>query len=167
MIRLFGALLAGLVLVVLVGALLVRTTPAAANHMSGGPTEGYSLHIDADKHFGDAHPSEIAHHWCKKVSASIFECELFEGDGPHARLVGVEAIVPASVWKTFSASEQKLWHYHKVELTKIHAVLPDTPKDKQAGIIAMISPTYGKIYILWDPMTTDNPIGQPSITVLH
>ncbi|HLI96953.1 MAG TPA: hypothetical protein VKT72_12830 [Candidatus Baltobacteraceae bacterium] len=27
-----------------------------------GPTQGWTLHIDAQKHFGDAHPKEIAHH---------------------------------------------------------------------------------------------------------
>jgi hypothetical protein len=91
---------------------------------------------------------------------------LYDSDGPNARLVGVETIVPPAVWKTFSPQEQALWHYHKTELKKIHATLPDTPKDKQAAIIASISDTYGKVWMLWDPMSTQNPAGQPTVTVL-
>lgn len=133
---------------------------------SHNPSLGYTLHIDAEKHFGDAHPKEIAHHWCKKVNDNLFECAIYDADGPSGRLVAVETIVPAKVWKTFSPDEQKLWHYHVVEITKVNATLPDTPKDKQAGIIAMIKPTYGKVWVLWDPMSSKQPVGQPSVTVL-
>ncbi|MBV8172752.1 MAG: DUF1264 domain-containing protein [Candidatus Eremiobacteraeota bacterium] len=141
------------------------TTVAAAS--AGPATQGYTLHIDADQHFGDAHPGEIAHHWCKTISPSLIECQLYDSDRPDARLVGVETIVPASVWETFPPQERALWHYHKVELQKIHATLPDTPKDQQAAIIASIAPTYGKVFILWDPDSNVAPVGQPSVTVLH
>lgn len=156
----------GLILIA-IGISYLRPSGSVSAASMGGPTGGYALHIDADKHFGDAHPAEIAHHWCKTISKSLTECELFDSDAPNARLVGVETIVPTAVWKTFPATEQALWHYHKVELKKIHATLPDTPKNQQAKIIAAISETYGKVYILWDPMTSQNPMGQPSITVLH
>lgn len=149
---------------------IARLHSASADTMASakmGPTGGYTLHIDADKHFGDAHQGEIAHHWCKTISPKLIECQLYDSDGPGARLVGVETITPASVWKTLPASEQALWHYHKVELQKIHATLPDTPKNQQAAIIASIAPTYGKVYILWDPVTEKEPVGQPSVTVLH
>lgn len=154
-------------LVVLGAVSISHRATAADAAMPAGPSSGYTLHIDADYHFGDAHPGEIAHHWCKNVSADLIECQLYDSDGPGARLVGVETIVPASVWKTLPAGEQALWHYHKTELKKIHATLPDTPKDQQAKIIASIEPTYGKVWILWDPMTSANPAGQPSVTVLH
>jgi uncharacterized protein DUF1264 len=156
--------------IAIAAGMIARHHPAAADAVAPatmGPSAGYTLHIDADYHFGDAHPSEIAHHWCKNISPNLIECQLYDSDGPGARLVGVETIVPAAVWKTLPASEQALWHYHKVELQKIHATLPDTPKDKQAAIIASIKPTYGKVYILWDPMTNKEPVGQPSVTVLH
>jgi len=152
------ALLIAAILVPHQQAVSATTTP---------PSAGFTLHIDADQHFGSAHPNEIAHHWCKNISPNLTECQLYDSDGPGARLVGVETIVPPAVWKTFSPAEQALWHYHKTELKKIHATLPDTPKNQQAAIIAKISDTYGKVWILWDPMTSQNPIGQPSITVLH
>ncbi len=131
-----------------------------------GPTGGFTLHIDADRHFGDEHPNEIAHHWCKGISKTLTECQIYDGDGPSAKLVGVETIVPAAVWKTFPAVEQAKWHYHRTELKKIHATLPGMPKDQQAKVIASILETYGKVYILWDPMTSANPLGDPSLTIL-
>ncbi len=142
--------------------------PARAAETTGGPgpSAGYTLHIDADKHFGDSHPDEIAHHWCKKVSDDLTECQLYDGDGPHARLVGVETIVSAQLWKTFGAAEQAQWHYHKTELKKIHATLPGMSKAEAAKVVAAISPTYGKVYILWDPMTSKSPIGPPHVSVL-
>ena len=27
--------------------------------------------------------------------------------------------------------------------------------------------TYGKLYLLWDPTTTDQPGGQPSLSLFH
>lgn len=146
---------------------LITQRPAQAATTIKSPTQGYTLHIDANKHFGDAHPSEIAHHWCKVISTDLIECQLYDGDGPHARLVGVETIVPASVWKTFSPTEQKLWHLHKVELQKVHATLPGLSKAEQAKVIKMILPTYGKVWILWNPAVSKEPTGSPFISVLH
>jgi len=146
------------------GGLLAHQPPVSAE--STTPTAGFTLHIDADQHFGDVAPGKIAHHWCKAVSADLTECQLYDGDGPNARLVGVETIVPAAVWKSLPASEQALWHYHATEIQKVHATLPDTPADQQAKIIESLKPTYGKVWILWNPEQSANPVGQPSIVVL-
>lgn len=164
--RITVALLAGAFTAALaLGATFTPATRAAAAG-SAGPSAGYTLHIDADKHFGDTHPNEIAHHWCKTISDDLTECQLYDGDGPHARLVGVETIVSAKMWKSFPSEEQAQWHYHKTELKKIHATLPGMSKAEAAKVVAAISPTYGKVYILWDPMTNKNPIGQPQVSVL-
>jgi len=154
------------ILLIVVAAMIAHPQQPAGATAPGAPTGGYTLHIDADQHFGTAHPDQIAHHWCKTISPTLTECQLYDSDGAGARLVGIETVVPASVWQTFSPTEQALWHYHKTEMKKIHATLPDTPKDKQAAIMAALAPTYGKIWILWDPVTSANPAGQPSITVL-
>ncbi len=141
-----------------------------ANRASAGspnPTAGYTLHIDADQHFGGAHAAQIAHHWCKAINPNLTECQLYDADGPGARLIGVETIVPASVWKTFAPAEQAQWHFHKTELAKIHATLPGMSKDQQAKVMAAIAPTYGKVWILWNPAANVNPSGQPTVVVLR
>lgn len=139
---------------------------ASAAAANANPTQGWTLHIDADQHFGDAHPNEIAHHYCKPVAGGTIECQLYDSDAPNARLVGVETIVPAKVWSSLPASEQAMWHYHKTELAKIHATLPGLTPAEQKKVIAMVSPTYGKVFIVWDPLANAAPIGEPTVVVL-
>lgn len=143
---------------------------ASADMMSASmssPVSGYTLHIDASQHFA-GHPDEIIHHWCKTFSSSFIECQLYDSDGPNGHLVGVETVVPTSVWKTFSADERAKWHYHRVEIPKLKvAVMPGLTKEQSAKVVASLLETYGKVWILWDPKTTDGkPTGDPTITIL-
>ena len=141
--------------------------PATASAASTNPSLGYNLHIDAQKHFGDAHPTEIAHHWCKSVAGGMTECQIYDSDAADAHLVAVETIVSPSVYKSFDSTEQALWHYHKDEIPKVNATLPDMTPDQAKKTVAAMTDTYGKIWLLYDPMATNNlPTGQPTITVL-
>ena len=36
-----------------------------------------------------------------------------------------------------------------------------------AKVVASLMETYGKVYQIWDPMTTKLPMGQPTVVVLH
>lgn len=157
------ALAAAFAMGAMVERMLAKPAVAAAG---ASPSDGWTIHIDAEQHFGDAHPKEIAHHWCKPVMGGLTECQIYDSDAPNARLVAVETIVAPSVYKSFSPSEQAVWHYHKDEIPKVHATLPDMTPDQAAKTVAAISDTYGKIWLLWDPMTDPNPVGTPTITVL-
>jgi Protein of unknown function (DUF1264) len=143
---------------------LHSTLPAEAAGTSS--TGGWTLHIDAQKHFGDANPTEVAHHWCKTVAGGLFECQIYDSDAPDARLVEVETIVSPAVYNSFSPSEQALWHSHKVEIPKVNATLPDMTPAEAAKTLATISDTYGKVFMLWDPATNLNPVGMPTVVVL-
>ena len=132
---------------------------------ASSPANGFSLHIDAIRHF-PAHPDEVAHHWCKPVPG-ITECQIYDSDGPQAHLIAIEAVVPTAVWKTFPASEQKLWHYHRVEIPKVDAKLPGMSPAAAAKVVAALQETYGKVYQIWDPMTSKYPMGEPTVNLLH
>ncbi len=130
------------------------------------PHQGFTLHIDAEKHFpGD--DKRVAHHYCKQVKGGMVECQLYDSDDKDAGLVGVETVVPTDVWKGFDAKEQSLWHYHREEIPKVNAKLPDLSPEEAAKVVETLNETYGKIYLLWDPTKSELPIGQPSITMLH
>jgi hypothetical protein len=130
------------------------------------PSAGFELHIDAKAHFpGD--PAAIAHHYCKAVASGMFECLLFASDDPDAPLVGIEVVVDAATFEGFDAAEQKLWHYHKVEIPLVDARLPELSADEAANVVAMLEETYGKLYLLWDPTVGDLPIGQPFVPDVH
>jgi hypothetical protein len=159
--------LPGLIVAFVLGTLAGHSFgPRAAVAASTNPSLGWTLHIDAEKHFGDAHPAEIAHHWCKPVSGGLTECQIYDSDAADARLVAVETIVAPATYKSFSPDEQAYWHWHKVEIAKVNASLPDMTPAEAAKTVAAISDTYGKVWLLWDPMTNSNPVGTPTITVL-
>jgi hypothetical protein len=151
-----------------VGLLTGRAHPlgTVARAASANPTTGWTLHIDAEKHFGDAHPAEIAHHWCKPVGGGLSECQIYDSDTPDARLVAVETIVGPAAYQSFSPAERALWHYHKVEIPKVNATFPDMTADEAAKTIAALSDTYGKVWLLWDPLANSAPVGLPTITIL-
>ena len=164
-----ATLLSAAVAGVLGAAILSGGLPTSIHHQaraaSINPSEGFTLHVDADKHYA-AHPNERIHHWCKQISKDFIECQLYTSDAPDAELVGIETIVSPRVYGTFSTEEKQLWHWHKYEVPRVNASLPDLSKDDAAKVVAKLLPTYGKIYILWDPMTDPNPIGQPIVTIL-
>lgn len=151
------------------GALLSRSLPLGAATMAqNAPSQGWTLHIDAQKHFGDQHATEIAHHWCKAVANGLTECQIYSSDAPNAQLVAVETIVGPAAYKSYPQSEQALWHYHKDEIPKVSATMPDLSPDEAKKVAASIMDTYGKVWLLFDPLSTnDQPTGQPTITVLH
>jgi hypothetical protein len=97
----------------------------------------------------------------------MVECQIYDSDGPKAHLVAIETVVPTATWKTFPAAEQMLWHYHRVEIPKVDAKLPGMAPADAAKVIASLQETYGKVYQIWDPMTTKLPMGQPRVNVLH
>lgn len=158
------AFLIGLVMPRVSGNAVAQTPAPAA---MAGPTQGWTIHIDAEKHFGDAHPTEIAHHWCKPVAGGLIECQIYDSDNADARLVAMETIVTPAAYRSFPANEQALWHYHKDEIPKVNAKLPDMSAAQAKQFVAQITDTYGKIWLLFDPMATNNmPTGQPTVVVL-
>ena len=149
----------------LLTVLIVGVSANAWGAASGKPSEGWTLHIDAKKHF-PGNSDLIAHHYCKPVAGGFYECQLYDSDAPDARLVGVEVVVPADTYSKFSADEKALWHYHKTEIPKVQATLPDLSPEEAAKVVKSLEETYGKIYLLWDPSKGDLPIGNPSVYVL-
>jgi len=158
----------GLVIAFVLGAAVQRVHPLLQTAVAAdaSPSQGWTLHIDAEKHFGDAHPNEIAHHWCKPVSGGLSECQIYDSDASDARLVAVETIVSPAVYQSLSPAERAYWHYHKVEIPKVNATLPGMTPEEAAKTLAAMSDTYGKVWVLWDPLANANPIGAPTVTIL-
>ncbi|WEX74111.1 OBAP family protein [Sinorhizobium numidicum] len=146
---------------------VLTSTLAAAPAQAAGPkpAEGFSLHVDAKLHF-PGNKDMIAHHYCKAV-AGMTQCLLFDSDNADAHLVGVEVIVGPDVYNKFDDGEKKLWHYHRTEVPKVSATLPDLSEEEAKKVLEGILETYGKVYLLWDPGKIDEPTGNPSVTLLE
>jgi hypothetical protein len=77
--------------------------------------------------------------------------------------VAIETIVPTAVWKTFPPSEQARWHYHRIEIPKVSATMPDVSAAEAKKVVASLMETYGKVYIFWNPAVSKYPVGQPAV----
>lgn len=130
------------------------------------PGDGWTLHIDAKRHIPKM-PDMVVHHYCKQVAGGLTECQLYDSDKPDARLIGVEMVVDAATYNKFSKKEKALWHYHKIEIPKVDAVLPDLSPEEAAKTLKDLQETYGKVYILWNPAESEWPSGEPIISILH
>lgn len=152
--------------VAIVAASLNTTYSKAASMPAAvSPAAGFTLHIDAKQHFpGD--PNAIAHHWCRPAAGGIKECQIYDTDAADARLVGVEVVVPTAMWKTFPATEQALWHYHRTEIPKVSPTLPGMSQEEAKRVIEGMLESYGKVYLLWDPTTNAALAGQPFVSIL-
>ena len=149
---------------VVIASLVLLAGPQRAPAGNPKPSEGWTLHIDALLHY-PGKPSMVAHHYCKPVSGLI-ECQLYDSDAPNARLVGIETIVDAATYAKFPEAEKRMWHYHKTEIPKVSATLPDLSAEEAAKVVKSIEETYGKIYLAWDPGLETLPAGSPSVTIL-
>ena len=143
----------------------LKPVPSPSPMVKETSTTGWDLHIDAEKHFS-GNEKMVAHHRCKQV-AGLTECQLYDSDEKDAQLVGVEVVVDTKTYQGFSDVEKKLWHYHKEEIPKVNAKLPDLSPEEAAKVVKSLEETYGKIYLLWDPSSGNQPLGNPSVTVLH
>ncbi|HWR26377.1 MAG TPA: DUF1264 domain-containing protein [candidate division Zixibacteria bacterium] len=149
----------------LTGFIIIVALISLAVTASSKPVDGFTLHIDAKMHF-PSDPDIIAHHYCKTVADGLIECQLYDSDAEDARLVGVETVVSPEIYNTFTDAEKALWHYHKTELPRVDARLPDLTPDDAAKVVKSLEETYGKLYILWDPGKGSLPLGNPGITIL-
>ncbi len=140
------------------------STERASTQTKPGPSDGWTIHIDAIKHF-DAHPNEVAHHLCKNVGG-MMECQIYDSDAAGAHLVAVETIVSPEAYRSFSAEERAQWHFHRDEIPKVDATMPDLSPSEAKALTAKLFDTYGKVWVLWDPESSAQPIGQPSVSIL-
>lgn len=85
-------------------------------------------------------------------------CLLFPtGMGYQDKPYGMEYVITA---------EQQYWHYHKTELPKVNATLPDLTSEEAAKLKPILDETYGKVVYFWqygDKYST----GVPQVAIIQ
>jgi hypothetical protein len=76
-------------------------------------------------------------------------------------------IIGADAHAALPDDEKAVWHYHKEEIPKVSVTLPDLSAEEGAKVLKDVEETYGKIYLLWDPGNSDEPVGNPSVAIVH
>ena len=117
-------------------------------------------------HFYNGEPSRqvIAHHYCAEVGPEVMQCVVYDSNGKGARLVGVEYIVSARLFRTFPAEEKKLWHSHRYEVKSGQLMAPGSSLAAELSLMKELAPTYGKIWQTWQVDRNDQvPMGIPQL----
>eukprot|EP00898_Chlorokybus_atmophyticus_P003733 jgi/Chlat1/4360/Chrsp29S04507 len=109
------------------------------------------------------------HHFCTHLSEDMQQCLLYDSDEPNARLVGIEYVITADLYKDLPEDEKKLWHSHRYEVKGGSLFLPGglpKPLHTPAELSAMrqLANTYGKTWHFWQFDRGDTvPLGIPQL----
>ena len=139
------------ILMIGIGCFLItacQTTPA----ISGGPAEGYDLHVQAPHLMADGTTGGPFHHYCKEIPAKkLFQCLLFESTDANAPLVAIEYFVAKDVARTLPLIQwHRFFHDHQQEIDTGRLYILDVDdKDKIKAIAEAAGKTDGVIYHLW------------------
>jgi hypothetical protein len=93
--------------------------------------------------------AQVAYHYCKPLGDDLAQCLLYDGTGPDARLIGVEYLVPDSVFRNMPPEEKVYWHDHKYEVDAgLLKSLIQTGAEEKATL-AKVRTLYGKVFHTW------------------
>jgi hypothetical protein len=127
------------------------------------PLRALGVYLDG-LHFrsGDMSDQMDVHHYCGALSEDLIQCVLFDGNGPAARMVGVEYVVSARLFARLPVEERSLWHSHRYEVKSGQLVAPGMPELEEHRLMEKLVSTYGKTWHTWasDP---DLPLGPPAL----
>jgi len=117
-------------------------------------------------HFYNGDPARQleAQHYCARVSPEVMQCVIYDADREGARLVGIEYIVSARVFKALPEAEKKLWHSHRFEVMSGQLVAPGLKDAEEKSLMQALLPTYGKTWQTWQvDRDAQVPMGIPQL----
>ncbi|GAB3261678.1 OBAP family protein [Larkinella harenae] len=129
------------------------------------PLKAMSMYLDGFHFYnGDLKGQMEAHHYCTQLNEDLVQCLIFDGNGPDAKVMGIEYIVSERLFTTLPAEERKLWHSHHHEVKSGTLIAPGLPLIAEHELMEKLVSTYGKTFHTWH---TDRdlklPLGHPMI----
>ena len=92
------------------------------------------------------------------------QCVLYDANRQGARLVGIEYIVSARLFRSFPEEEKRLWHSHRFEVKSGQLVAPGLTEAAEKLLMRNLVLTYGKIWQTWQVDRNDQvPMGIPQL----
>lgn len=137
-----------------------------------GPVKQICAHLNAF-HVYAADPSRCveANHYCSHLNEDVRQCLIYDSPNPNARIIGVEYMISATLYKTLDADERQLWHSHVFEVKSGMLIMPG-PDGLPTGVweeaetreMEDVVGLYGKTYHFWQVDRGDKlPLGQPQL----
>lgn len=139
--------------------------PVAGKPQARAPVDSLVAHLDGFQfRNGDLSSQHRVQHYCGHVSADAMQCALFDGTGPHAKLVGVEYVISERLFAELPDSEKPYWH-SQVQPVKAGTLLaPGLPEEAEHELASRLARTYAKTWRLWPvEERAEVPLGVPQL----
>lgn len=129
------------------------------------PLEAMHTYLDGFHFYsGNMHAQMEAHHYCAVLNEEVFQCIIFDGNTRRAKIMGVEYIISARLFRDLPAAEKALWHSYVHEVKSGQLVAPGIPDLAEHKLMEQLVGTYGKTWHTWH---TDQgnalPLGPPQL----
>jgi len=129
------------------------------------PIDNIHTHLcSIHSYSGEQSRQVVAHHYCSHLSTDVQQCVIYDSEKPDARLIGVEYVISAKLFKRLPEKEKLLWHSHTFEVKAGILVAPRLPAVVEKKLMKDLITTYGKTFHFWqvdkgDPL----PLGPPTL----
>ncbi|XP_074562995.1 oil body-associated protein 1A-like [Curcuma longa] len=145
------------------GTAVLETATAAIQ--SFHPINKIHQHLCAFHFYGDDMTRQVeAHHFCSHQSEDLRQCLIYDGEGPDARLIGVEYLVSEELFLALPEAEKPLWHSHEYEVRSGVLFMPRVPSPVERRDLEQVCRTYGKTFHFWQVDRGDRlPLGPPQL----
>jgi hypothetical protein len=129
------------------------------------PVKRFNVYLDGFHFYnGNMNAQMEAHHYVSQLNEDLHQAVIFDGNGPDAKIMGIEYIISERLFKTLPEEEKHLWHSHQYEVKSGALVAPGIPDVAEHELMKKLVSTYGKTIHTWH---TDQqrtlPLGSPMI----
>jgi hypothetical protein len=129
------------------------------------PIRQLNMYLDGFHFYADDMGHQIeAHHYCAMLNEEFHQCAIYDGNGPDAKLIGIEYIISERLFAQLPPEEKALWHSHQYEVKSGQLIMPGIPTRVEHEAMEKLVTTYGKTWHAWhadrgDPL----PYGIPQL----
>lgn len=129
------------------------------------PIDRINMYLDGFHFYNGQLKAQMeAHHFCSKLNEDVTQCVIYDGNGPDAKIMGIEYIVSRRLFAKLPAEEKKLWHSHSYEVKSGELVAPGLPDVAEHELMEQIVSTYGKTIHTWHTdRDKELPYGSPQL----
>ncbi|WP_407792399.1 OBAP family protein [Pigmentiphaga litoralis] len=129
------------------------------------PVDALNAYLDGFHFYnGNQKVQMEAHHYCAILNDDVIQCVIYDGNVKDAKIMGVEYIVSANVFKGLPAEEKALWHSHVHEVKSGQLLAPGIPEVAEKELMKKLVGTYGKTWHTWHTdIDKTLPLGVPQL----
>lgn len=129
------------------------------------PLRQFNAYLDGFHFYnGNINAQMEAHHYVQQVNDDLWQAVIFDGNGADAKIMGIEYIITAKLFKTLPEEEKKLWHSHHYEVKSGTLIAPGIPAAAEHALMEKLVSTYGKTIHTWHTDQHRNlPVGAPMV----